>query len=206
MTTYSAPEKPTPSQFANHTDYCRALRQWRSKYDPEYKPMMARKMAEYRAKNPEKIKKNRRDMYLRDPEKFKKKTKDAWHADVKRSREMNRAIHERKPWALMCSVSKRVAKDKNLPHDLTPDYIKSLWPADNRCPVFGREFYKARRGESRDCSPSLDRIIPEKGYTKGNIVIVSLKANRMKNNGSLEELKLLYEFYDALGRFQTRDT
>jgi len=192
------PPKPTPSEFTTETEYCRAWRQWRSKYDPEYKPMMARKMAEYRAKNPVKIQKNRRDMYKRNPEHFKKRSKEAWHADVEQSREALRERLVQAPWKMMASASRSRAKKEGLPHDLTPDYIKSIWPADNKCPIFGTEFKKARLGESRDASASLERIDPAKGYVQGNIIIVSLKANRMKNNGSLEELKLLVEYYERL--------
>jgi hypothetical protein len=37
-------------------------------------------------------------------------------------------------------------------------------------------------------SPSLDRIDNNLGYVKGNVEVISLKANRMKNNASLKEL------------------
>lgn len=198
MVTYSAPEKPTRSQFATKTEYQRAWRQWRSKHDPEYKPMMARKMAEYRAKNPEKIVKHRKDAYGRNPEKYKKCSKNAWHADVGHSRKAQRERAARQPWSTMDSSSRARAKKESLPHDLTPDYIKSIWPADNCCPIFRTEFKKARLGESRDASASLERIDPTKGYVQGNVVIISLKANRMKNNGSLEELKRLVEYYANL--------
>ena len=40
-------------------------------------------------------------------------------------------------------------------------------------------------------SYSLDKIIPELGYVKGNVWIISNKANAIKSNASLEELKLL---------------
>ena len=36
-------------------------------------------------------------------------------------------------------------------------------------------------------SPSIDRICNDKGYVKGNVWIVSHKANTMKNNGTAEE-------------------
>jgi len=38
-------------------------------------------------------------------------------------------------------------------------------------------------------APSLDRIFPEKGYTKGNVWVISRKANVMKNDATLDELE-----------------
>jgi hypothetical protein len=37
-------------------------------------------------------------------------------------------------------------------------------------------------------NPSLDRIIPALGYVKGNIWVISWRANTIKNNASIEEL------------------
>lgn len=45
-----------------------------------------------------------------------------------------------------------------------------------------------------DGSPTLDRIVPEKGYVKGNVAVISHKANRIKNNGSLEELEAVVSY------------
>jgi hypothetical protein len=42
-------------------------------------------------------------------------------------------------------------------------------------------------------SPSLDRIDNEKGYIKGNVAVISLKANKLKSNLSLAELEFLAE-------------
>ena len=37
-------------------------------------------------------------------------------------------------------------------------------------------------------SPSLDRINPDNGYTKGNVQVISHKANTMKSNATQKEL------------------
>jgi hypothetical protein len=64
-------------------------------------------------------------------------------------------------------------------------YLKSIVP--NRCPVLGYEMVRKCKGKK---SPSVDRIRPELGYVKGNIQIISLKANTMKTDASNEEMEM----------------
>jgi hypothetical protein len=54
------------------------------------------------------------------------------------------------------------------------------------------------RGQSEDNSYSIDRIDSSRGYEPDNIIVISNKANRMKNDGTIEELKLLADFYSNL--------
>ena len=92
----------------------------------------------------------------------------------------------------MWSRAQQRAGDGGLDFTITPDNIF----VPQRCPVFGTMLEVG--GECKDNSPSLDRIDNTKGYVPGNVVVVSYKANRLKNNASLEELKQLVEYYEHL--------
>lgn len=56
----------------------------------------------------------------------------------------------------------------------------------NTCPILGIALDTS--SEDTDTSPSLDRIIPELGYTPGNVQVISNRANRIKNNATPSEL------------------
>ena len=75
---------------------------------------------------------------------------------------------------------------------------KDLPKVPKYCPILGIPLivgtYKKNKGGGTDNSPSLDRINNNKGYIKENIQIISRKANQMKNNGSFEDIKKLYNF------------
>ena len=45
-----------------------------------------------------------------------------------------------------------------------------------------------------DNSPTLDRIIPERGYVKGNVVVISALANRIKTNANVRQIELVAEW------------
>lgn len=84
------------------------------------------------------------------------------------------------------SARKR-AKNKNLPFNLDFDYLVSI--ASQKCPVFDTAFVWGQRGPVRPESPSLDRIIPNQGYVKGNVMFISHLANSMKQNATPQQLQ-----------------
>ncbi len=65
------------------------------------------------------------------------------------------------------------------------------------CPLLDIPLKRDRQITSPD-SPSLDRIDPTKGYVKGNVWVISHKANTMKSDGSLTEHRLLVNNWAAL--------
>lgn len=58
------------------------------------------------------------------------------------------------------------------------------------CPVLGLKLEQGK-GKMQASSPTLDRIDSSKGYIKGNVRVISYRANMLKNNATVEELKLL---------------
>ncbi len=81
------------------------------------------------------------------------------------------------------------AKRDHLPFTLTLADIKI--PA--LCPVFGVPLQCGTRA-NHEYSPSLDRRISELGYIPLNVQVISYKANRIKNNATLEELEKIVAF------------
>ncbi len=92
----------------------------------------------------------------------------------------------------MAESAKQRALNKKLPYNIT--YKDITIP--KKCPVLGASLKSARKVVS-DFSPSLDRIKPELGYTKGNIQVISKKANTMKSNATPEELHRFADWVKA---------
>lgn len=69
------------------------------------------------------------------------------------------------------------------------------------CPVLGIElvFGGGRGNFERGSSPSIDRIDNSKGYIKGNVIVVSDRANCIKRDATLLELQRIADFYTRLG-------
>ena len=76
------------------------------------------------------------------------------------------------------------AKRKGLEFNLTIEDITGV----GVCPVLGVPLERAVGGSALDNSPSIDRIDPSKGYVKGNVQVLSKKANAMKQDATPEEL------------------
>lgn len=87
---------------------------------------------------------------------------------------------------VLLRAAKNRAKRDNLSFNLTVEDIV----IPERCPILGIEL-KFSVGKQTDNSPTLDKVIPEKGYIKGNVWIISNRANRIKNDATLKELELL---------------
>ncbi|ATS93365.1 endonuclease [Ralstonia phage DU_RP_I] len=66
------------------------------------------------------------------------------------------------------------------------------------CPVLGIPLFHST-GHFTGNSPSLDRLIPEKGYVPGNVAVISQKANFIKSNASVEEVEAIARWMRSVG-------
>jgi hypothetical protein len=73
------------------------------------------------------------------------------------------------------------AKDKNLPFNLTLEYLIGLWDKqDGKCSIVGIPFNLNSPIEINQVNPnapSIDRIIPKLGYVQGNVRFVIYHVN-----------------------------
>lgn len=113
-------------------------------------------------------------------------------ASKKRLRELRSPTGHKRSLEQLLKGTLRTAKVRaesyGVPFDIT---LKDLKYGDS-CPVFGTKFEWGSQITNQ--TPSLDRVIPEMGYVKGNVRVISMRANRLKNNASVEELEKVLEY------------
>ncbi len=103
----------------------------------------------------------------------------------------------RHPKRVLLAGARARAKKYGITFDLREDDFEI--PAI--CPVLGipLEQRRGQRGPD-DASPTLDRIRPDLGYVRGNVIVVSWRANRLKSDASMVELAQIVAWYQAFQR------
>lgn len=66
----------------------------------------------------------------------------------------------------------------------------------NLCPILNIPIIISK-GKCTENSPSLDRINSKYGYIKGNVRVISLRANRLKQDSTIEELKKIILYMEG---------
>lgn len=111
-------------------------------------------------------------------------------------------LHKNKRLMANSNVAKRIltrvksrCKADGIPFDLTIEDIV----IPEFCPVLNIPLATAPgHGRNPIASPSLDRIRPDGGYVKGNVRVISNRANLLKSNATVEELKLVVKDLEEL--------
>jgi len=110
----------------------------------------------------------------------------------KRRAELCKAASRKNPKKTLLCAAKSRAKCKNLEFKITENDIY----IPERCPVFGVVIEKSDKTNNYN-SISLDRLDSTKGYTKDNINIISLRANKIKSDATFEEFEAIYKWWKS---------
>lgn len=98
------------------------------------------------------------------------------------------------PVTVVLGQVKHGAKKRGIPFALTEEDLRAVWTGI--CPVLGIPIQlNIKRCPN---SISVDRIDNSVGYVPGNICVMSWRANRLKADGSLDELKAVVRFLEGL--------
>lgn len=88
----------------------------------------------------------------------------------------------------------RNAKTRKQDFSITQD---DLLPLPTHCPVLGIELDYS--GSRSSASASIDRTNSRLGYVPGNVVIMSMRANVLKSDGTQEEFRKVIEYLETTG-------
>jgi hypothetical protein len=143
----------------------------------------------YYMRNRERIKQRNKELDSLDPTRrvrriARSRQYNSEHAEHMRA-VRNAWVEENPSWDMYKNARARSIKF-NLPFDIK--YTDIIIPSN--CPVFGIPLDRS----TPEHRPTLDRIVPELGYVKGNICVISDRANRKKQDSSREDLEKIVNY------------
>jgi hypothetical protein len=107
-----------------------------------------------------------------------------------------RKIRENDPARILFTGAK--ARAKRLGQDFSITIEDVLIP--DVCPVLGIKLKRNTGGHGfSNASPTIDRIDSSKGYIKGNVAVISGRANRVKINATVAEMEAILAYMKGAG-------
>lgn len=100
----------------------------------------------------------------------------------------NQNWRENNPAQAIYSKAKSRARRTGIEFTISED---DLTPLPKVCPVFGFPIVYGAKLADLERAPSLDRIDNNRGYVPGNVRVISFRANSLKRDASLQELRAL---------------
>ena len=112
-------------------------------------------------------------------------------------KEWERKKRQDNPEYYLWKSAKKRARDKKI--DFNIEVTDIIIP--QFCPLLNISIiHKIGTGKCRPESPSLDRLDNSLGYVKGNILVVSWRANRLKADAEFQELQRLVNNWGSILR------
>jgi len=103
---------------------------------------------------------------------------------IKATNNKRTLLRRENPEAEMLRRARRRAKVQCIPFSIDIDDIN----IPEICPILGICLKQSEDRYPSRCSPSLDKIDPDLGYIKGNVQVISYKANTMKSDATVPEM------------------
>lgn len=150
-------------------------------YRPECKECKKKAEAEYRANNLEAIRARARELYYKNRDK-----------ELTNMKKYRKTLKETNYFKYFIMNKKKAMLRAGIPWDLDEGYLRELFTGV--CPVFGCTIHI--EGVRYDYKAELDRLVPSKGYVKGNVRWISSRANRLKSDASIDELKKILKYME----------
>ncbi len=101
---------------------------------------------------------------------------------------------ENNPKSYMLTRAKSGARKRNIEFTITIDDIVLL----THCPILELELVYSKKGNGiTDNLATLDRVDSSKGYVPGNVCVISWRANWLKSNATLTELKSMVKYIES---------
>lgn len=169
---------------------------WAAKNPEKAREVRNNASKRYAEKHSEKVRARQRE-YRANNKEARAKSWSGWYEINKEQRkakdtERRGGSPEAKAKYLL-QVAKSRAKKKNIEFSISISDV--LIPT--HCPLLGVELSYSGKGIHSGRSASLDRIDSNLGYVKGNVWIVSRRANVIKNDATASELRMIADNLEA---------
>lgn len=175
---------------------------WAAKNPEKAKEVRRRAVEKYNAANAEKVAAQRREYRAKNKE-LRARAWGEWYDANKekvraKDRERRHGSPELKLKYLLQSAKGR-AKKKGITFDVTVDDVST----PTHCPLLGVKLIYTGSKMHTENSASIDRIDSNLGYVKGNVWVVSRRANVIKNDATVDELLMIA--YNLEKKIRDRD-
>ena len=146
---------------------------------------------DYVSRNHEKLSAQKKEYRARKAKETKFNKKVWYEANKERCSEKCREWRISNQERVLLNGAKNRAEKRGIPFNLELEDIN----IPEYCPVLGLKL-EIGKGKTQPNSPSLDRLVPSLGYVKGNILVVSHRANQIKNDASIDEVKRVLRYME----------
>lgn len=135
-----------------------------------------------------------REYYRKNREKSLAASKNYYRKNKDKAKQRALLRRTETPEKHIWSAAKYRAKSFGLAFDISIEDIR----IPQFCPVLGIELGPLGGNGRNDNAPSIDRINNSKGYIRGNVIIISHRANCLKRDATLLEMQRMADFYTKL--------